>query len=219
LLLPLIAVSLYEQRMARTLDFTFGGNTIACSMEKVDRKKLYGFKTTEILNGDEEKCSLATLASDGRTLIPSGGVALASFSDDGRWLDKSELKAVNLEGEEIVPVKSSFGAPIPLTDEATIDEYLSHNVRMVYELDAEEGIDDALLKALKGGKIFKFSYSFRGGLMADAAFMLMGDDDTVWMAVGSPTDIQFISYEQAATLEEEDDGDSEDDDGFDFGMM
>jgi len=207
--------------MARTLDFSFSGNISACSISKVDRRKLYGYIESEVLDGADRRCTLATLASDGRTLIPAGGVALASFSPDGRWLDKSELTAVDLEQSPIEPVESSFSAPIDLTEKVTIEDYLSHNIRAVYELNAEEGIDEALLGELKKGTIFKFDFSYRGGLTADTAFMLEGKDGTVWMAVGSPTKIEFVTYEQVgfAVAPEEDGDTEEEDDGMDFGMM
>ena len=139
--------------MARTLDFTYAGNTSACSIDKVDRRKLYGYVETEVLDGADQKCQLATLASDGRTVIPAGGIALATFSPDGLWLDKSELSAVDLEGKPIEPVASSFNAPIELSEIVGIDDYLSHNIRMVYALSAEEGIDAALVAELKKGSI------------------------------------------------------------------
>ena len=51
--------------------------------------------------------------------------------------------------------------------------------------------------------------------------MLEGKDGTVWMAVGSPTKIEFISYEQvgfAVSPDDDEEGDEEDD-GMDFGMI
>lgn len=206
--------------MARTLDFTFAGKTSACTMQKVDRRKLYGYVESEVLDGSGSPCELATLASDGRTVIPAGGIALASFSPDGRWLDKSELSAIDLEGNPIEPVESSFNAPIALDQKVSIEDYLSHNIRMVYALGADDGIDQSLLDELKKGTIFRFEFSYRGGLTADTAFMLEGKDGTVWMAVGSPTAIEFVSYEQVGFAISPDEDEQEDDDeGFDFSMM
>ena len=205
--------------MARTLDFTFAGETSACGLEKVDRRKLYGYVDSEVLDGADQKCELATLASDGRTIIPAGGIGLATFSPDGRWLDKSDLSAVDLEGNPIEPVESSFNAPIALEETASIEEYLSHNIRMVYALSAEDGISGKLLAELAAGKIFKFDFSYRGGLTADPSFLLEGKDGSVWMAVGSPTDIEFISYEQVGFAVPPDEDADEEDDGIDFGMM
>jgi hypothetical protein len=204
--------------MARTLDFVFGGSTIPCSMEKVDRNKLYGYKSSEILTADGEICTLVTLASDGKTLIPAGGVALASLSRDGKWLEKSDLKPVDLEGVELVPVESSFKTGIELNKTVCIDEYLSHTIRSVYMLDSEGGIPNTLVEELKKGTIYQFDYSYRGGIQANAAFLLAGEDGTVWMAVGEATKIEFISFEQVAVVAEEEEND-EDEEDMDFGMM
>ena len=205
--------------MARTLDFKFRDKISACSINKVDRRKLYGYVETEVLDGADQVCELATLASDGRTVIPAGGIALATFAPDGRWLDKSDLSAVDLEGNPIEPVESSFGAPIELTEKVSIEDYLSHNIRMVYALSADDGIDKGLLGELAKGTIFRFEFSYRGGLIADTAFMLEGKDGTIWMAVGSRTDIEYISYEQVGFAVSPDEDEADDDEGIDFGMM
>ena len=60
------------------LQLSYEGKEIACGIAKVDRRKLYGYTETEVVDSETEQvCSLATLASDGRTLIPPGGMALA----------------------------------------------------------------------------------------------------------------------------------------------
>lgn len=56
-----------------------------------------------------------------------------------------------------------------------MDEYLSHNIRSVYQLETEDDIG-SLVHELEKGTIFSFPYSYRGGLDADAGFLLMGSD-------------------------------------------
>ena len=136
---------------------------------KIDRSVLYGFKELEVLDEQGGRCELATLADDGKTLVGRGGVTYAYLSPDGAWCDKSGLKPVDLDGREIQPVASSFSAPVALVEKATLEEYLSHNVRSVYLMQSE-GDPAGLLAELRGGAIFKFPYSFRGGLEADAGF-------------------------------------------------
>lgn len=201
------------------LVFDVAGKEITCGMTKVDRTKLYGYVDTEVLDENEETCELATLAGDGKTLIPLGGTAFAYLSPDGLWRNKSELVPVNVDGEPIESVKSSFKAPIPLTTKVTVEEYLSHNIRILYALTAEEGLEQ-IAKELSDGGIFAFDFSYRGGLVADRAFLLQGQDDTVWMAVGKPTGISFIGLQQqAVSLAEEDTAADQEDGDLDFGMM
>lgn len=203
------------------LQLSFKGEELSCGISKVDRRKLYGYTETEVVDSETEQvCSLATLASDGRTLIPSGGVALAYVSPKGIWKTKEELRPVDLEGEELTPVTSTFKEVVELKETASAEEYLDHNIRMVYQLETEGGFPKALLGELAEGTIYHFPFSYRGGLVPDEAFILQGNEETIWMAVGKKTDVQLIGQEQigAAVAVEELAGESEVD-PLDFGMM
>jgi hypothetical protein len=202
--------------MAKPLVLKFAGADVALDLERVDRARLYGYAETEAVDEKGRRCSLATLADDGRTVIGRGGTAVGLLSPEGEWLDKSRLKPVDAEGKPLAPVPSSFSAPLPLEKKATIDEYLSHNVRSVY-LARPQGDASALIKELQAGTIFAFAYSFRGGLEADAGFLLGGKDGNIFLAVGQPTKIRFVGLEQAAALTEE--AAEEEEDALDFGMM
>ena len=205
--------------MARQLTFQFGGATFAFEMHKVDRDKLYGFKESEVLDDQGRPCELATLADDGCTLIGKGGTGIGYRSATGLWCDKKSLKPLDLEGREIQPVRSSFDAPIELTGSVDIETYLNHNLRSIYVL---EPVDDAspLLDELKKGTIFSFSFSYRGGLEADTAFLLTGQDGSVFFAVGSETNLQFVGLGQSLGLiEEEEDAAQDTEDIMDFGMI
>ncbi|MCW8132042.1 MAG: hypothetical protein KIS92_16970 [Planctomycetota bacterium] len=205
--------------MAKALVLQFNGTDLPFSTEKVDRTKLYGFIDVEALDDQGRRCHLATLADDGRTIIGMGGTAFAQLSPDGEWLDKSKLKPVDPEGKPIVPVPSSYSAPVPLARTASIEEYLSHNIKSVYLLRCEGDLS-ALLAELKKGTIYTFPYSYRGGLEADAGFLLASQDGQPFLAVGQPTTIHFVGLEQAAALtEEESSGEDDGDESVDFGMM
>ena len=148
--------------------------------------------------------------------------ALGYVDADGCWCDKSTLKPIDLEGHEITPVVSSFTAPIKLFDTVTADEYLSHNIRLVYQLQSDETQSDenlqSLVAELQRGTIFSFPYSYRGGLEADAAFMLLGEDGNIFLTVGNPTKIEFIGLQQTAALVGEED-ETDETDLMDFDMI
>ncbi len=188
--------------MAKPLVFQFGDEEISFQMSKIDRSKLYGYKDVEVLGDDGGKCELATLAGDGRTVVGRGGTGIGYLSADGDWCDRSELRPVDLEGRQIAPVASSFGAAVPLLEKVSMDEYLNHNVRAVYCMETEDQAD-ALVEELKAGAIYKFPYSFRGGLEADAGFLLMSAEGHVFFAVGNPTDVTMVGLQQAAPAVEE----------------
>jgi hypothetical protein len=203
--------------MGKPLIVNFGGADIPLELNKVERSDLYGFIEIETVDERGRKCSLATLADDGKTLIGSGGAAQAMLSPDGEWLDKKTLTPTDAEGKKMTPVASSYSAPVPLAATATVDEYLGHNIRSVYQISSA-GDFAPLMNELKKGTIFTFPYSFRGGLEPDAGFLLLAADGTPFLAVGTKAKLEFIGLEPvAAAVEDEAEGDEEE--ALDFSMM
>lgn len=203
--------------MPRPLTFQWGEDELSFALSKVDRSKLYGYKELEVLDEDGHPCELATLADDGRTVVGRGGTGLGQLDADGLWTEKSDLTPIDPQGHEIEPVASSFSAPIKLFDTATPEDYLSHNIRLVYQLDTEDDIA-SLRQELERGTIFSFPYSYRGGLEADTGFLLMGDDGNLFLVVGDPTEVEFIGLAQQAAVVEDEDGVDETD-LMDFDMI
>ena len=202
--------------MAKPLVFHFKDGDFAFGLNKVDRSRLYGYKEVEVLDEKRRKCELATLGGDGHTVIGRGGSSFAQLSVDGEWCDKAALKPVDTEGHEITPVPSSYSAPVNLTEPTTVADYLKHNIRLVYVLEPE-GDASPLYEELKGGAIYRFPYSYRGGLEADAGFLIQGADGNFFMAVGNPTRVEFVGPTQITTVEEE--ADADDADMMDFDMI
>lgn len=207
--------------MATPLVFLFQGEKSACSLSKVDRSKLYGYVEKEVLDEEGDSCRLATLASDGETLIGSGGITLAYFDPDGHWCEKSTLQAVDMEDRPVKPVASSFKEPVELLHEATVEDYLSHHIRLVYALESEDGFSVKLLEALQGGKIYQFPFSYRGGLEPDQGFLFQGQDETIWLVLGKAAAIRMIGLSEAGAepADVADEEQPEDEDLMDFGLL
>jgi hypothetical protein len=185
--------------MARTLQFTYGGRSVPCSIEKVDRGRLYGSRSLETLDSKGHPCGLATLAADGHTLIPMGGTAIGHLGPDGLWVEGDALTAVDAEGKPLPRIPSSFDGPIPLEQTVTVDRLLDHSIRLTYALTPLDGpLDPELVGALTGGAIFSFPFSWRGGVASDPAFLLRGEDGTVWLLIGDANRIRLVGLEQAA---------------------
>ena len=204
--------------MPRTLTFSLGDNQIDFEMHKVDRSRLYGFKELLVLDENNEPCELNTLAEDGKTLIGKGGTGIGYLDADRNWVEKSDLTAVDLEGNQIDPVPSSFSAPIELGEKADSEDFLNHNIRLIYRLESES-LDDELARQLSEGAIFKFPYSFRGGLEADAGFMLHNEAGEIFFLVGDQSSVEYVGLQQAAPTASETTGDDAADDLMDFGMI
>jgi hypothetical protein len=205
--------------MAKPLTVIFEGSTINFTLEKVDRSKLYGYIETNVLDEAGKVCELATLTNDGHSIVGRGGTAIAHVSPNGQWRKRSELRAVDVHGQAITPVKSTFDAPITLEKKATIEEYLSHNVHLVYRLIPDEE-HAALNTELKSGLIFQFHFSYRGGLEASAGFLMLGSDGNTFLCVGTPTAIEYAGLKAtAAIIPEEESAPSEEEDLLDFSVM
>lgn len=191
-------------------------------INKIDRTKIYGRVSTETFDAHDKRCDLATLARDGRTIIPMGGTASGYVNPEGIWIDRGDLVPIDRDGNAIKEVPSSFSAPTKLTEEVTIEEFLDHPIRLSYNLEAEN-LSETLSKKLKDGAIFKFPFSYRGGIYYDPAFLMADLDGDLWMLIGHTSDIEFIGYEQAAICaaraEELGEDDSGDRDSFDFDML
>jgi hypothetical protein len=216
LLTSITRIGFNNSIMARPLVLTFGGSDIPLVLDKVERSDLYGFVEIESLDEQGRKCTLATLADDGRSIIGTGGTALVNLTPDGNWIEKTSLVPTDNQGNRITPVASSYSAPVPLENTASVDEYLSHDIRAVYQISSEVDLGP-LLEKLKAGTIFQFPYSFRGGLDADVGFVLMSADGMPFLAVGSPTKLEFVGFEQTAAIAGDDDAEQEE--SLDFSMM
>ena len=151
--------------MPRPLVFLLGDQELALNLIKVERSKLYGFKDVEAVDEEDAVCDLATLADDGRTLIGRGGTGIGWLDADGKWCEKADLRPVDIHGDPIIPVESSFGQPIKLFDTATPQDLLDCNVRLVYCLepvDESSSLED-LNAELKKGTIFCFPVQLSRG--------------------------------------------------------
>ncbi len=209
--------------MPRSLTFTCNAQSFDCQLVKVDRRQLYGSVSVETRDNDKAICRVATLAEDGKTLIPKGGTALGYVNPDGEWVSRAALQAVDLKGEPLEEVESSFDNPIDLSKSSTVERFLNHNVRLSYQLKAADDIPDELMQQLKAGTLFEFGFSYRGGIGHDPAFVMSDDDDNIWLLITEANDVQFVGLEQAAICageamkDEVEDG--EQDSSLDFGML
>ncbi|MEE9332795.1 MAG: hypothetical protein V3U65_01760 [Granulosicoccaceae bacterium] len=214
--------------MPRSLTFTLGAQTVEAQLIKVDRKQLYGSVSVETRDSNDARCQVATLAEDGKTLIPRGGTALGYVNPDGEWVTRDQLTPVDLQGNPLDQVESSFEHPIELSVVDNIEHFLDHNVRLSYRLNAKSessdgGFPEEWTTQLEGGVLFEFGFSYRGGIGLDPAFILCDDDDNIWLLITQANDVQFVSLEQAAVcagealIDEVEDGEEES--ALDFGML
>jgi hypothetical protein len=203
--------------MPRELVLSLDGHEFPVTMVKIDRDKLYGSIEIEAFDEKGNEASLRVLAADGKTLIDKGGTALTTVNAKGTSIDRSALTAVDENGDKIEPVPSSFNEPNVLK-KADADDYLAQIVKSVYLLQPAEGGDiDYLLDHLGAKQIYSFPFSYRGGLDYDQAFVL-GADNSAFMIVGRPAEIEFLKMNQSTALDSTDEQEVSVDD-LDFDLL
>jgi hypothetical protein len=205
--------------MAKPLVLIRGEKSFAFQLEKVDRTKLYGYVETVVCDENNQPCELHTIASDGKSIVAKGGTALAMMTHDGLWRTKAQLKPTDLHNVPITPVKSSFDAPQVLSTKVTAEEYLSHNVHLIYKLEPEDDATD-LTAELKAGAIYTFPFSYRGGLEASVGFVLANTEGEPFLCVGTRTAWDFVGLQAIApVVADAEEAAAEDDDVIDFSAL
>ena len=186
--------------MARPLILSLDGQEFPVSLVKIDRDDLYGSIEIEAFDERGNEASLKVLAADGKTLIDKGGTALLTLNEDGDSISRTDLQPINEDGDPIEKVPSSFDQTNVLSP-ATPDDYFTQIVRSIYLLQPSDGERlDYLQDHLDGEQIYKFDFSYRGGVDHDSAF-IVGSKRDAFMVVGKQARIEFVKLNQAAVLD------------------
>jgi hypothetical protein len=186
--------------MARSLILSVDGREFPVQIVKINREDLYGSVEIEAFDEKGKPAELLILAPDGKTLIGKGGTALATLDAKGNSISRTELSVVGAKGEELPRVESSFDHPNELR-KADVDDYLSMIVKSVYAIDrvGDESISH-LLDLLSDGRLYRFPFSYRGGVEYDDAFVI-GNGKDAFLVIGKQASMQFAKLGQTAVLE------------------
>ena len=198
--------------MARELTFKLADADFTAAPVKLERKKLYGWTAKVATDREGGVCEAAYLSPDDSLIIPSGGLKQATVDSDGKWVEKSEMKAFSEDGEQELPVlPSSFDAPIELTQKATAQEFLDNDWESVYQLVNPE------LAAAVGEDIYKFDFSYRGGTNHNDGYLL-NTPGGLFLFVGDKQEFPLLSLAEEASIDE-DEAEEETIDELDFSMF
>jgi len=207
--------------MAKQLMFQTNEQVNPCDIVRLDRKKLYGWKDIVAIGPDGNECVRMDIDETGSFIIPKGGKALGNIGENGRWVEKADLKAVDSDGNPAKLIPSSFDSPIQLDNIVDIETYLDHIIDVVYMIKPGDDIKDSLIQTIRSADgIFTFPFNYRPGYESKNAF-LIETKDVIYMVVGTPSPFEFIGLEQMSDLNvnEEADEDFSIEDDLDFGSM
>ena len=183
--------------MAKQLDIRINGRSFLVYPTKLERKKVYGWNELRVVTPDGTPCQQAGLNSDGVTIIPNGNIKNGMLSEDGLWMERSELIAFDAHGNMAQAVSSSFDTGIELIEKTTVEDLLDHNLSSVYQLTGE---DSLLLSSKIGDDIYKFPFSYRGGYELNTAFIITNGPN-VFIIVGIDGSYDYIGLEQQGVLD------------------
>jgi hypothetical protein len=186
--------------MARPLILSLDGQEFPVTLVKIDREKLYGKVEIEAFDEKGREASLRVLAADGKTLIDKGGTALATVTEKGDSIDRTELVPIDADGEKIEQVPSSFGQTNVLKP-ATVEDYFTQVVKSVYIVGPHEGADISILHDhLSTDSLFTFPFSWRGGIEYDNAYVI-GAGGEAFIVVGKQAEFEFVKLNQGVVLD------------------
>lgn len=195
------------------LNFTLDGKEFNCEPTKVERSKIYGSTEKVILDDNDLPCKSVSMDESGTVIIPKGGTALGIVNDKMEWVTRSQLHVVNLQGEAVEQIPSSFSAPISLDKKVDAETFLDYTITTVYQLSGEF----KELMAAIGNDIYTFSFNYRNSYDTNPAFLINNGED-LFMLAGYKNDFEFINLQETSVLDFEEEAEEEDFD-IDFSMM
>lgn len=203
--------------MARSLKFALGDQYFNCDLQKVDRNKLYGWVDTVAVDKDGKECHIGSISSDGMHIFSKGSFEQGYLDVSGHWLERDALGVVDADNQLLEKKESSFNSDIPLSDTVSVDTYLAHVIKSVYQLET----DAALLEHVKkSAEIFCFPFNYYASHNPDTAF-LIENDGNLFMTIGQHCGFEFIEMQniESPLLEDDEDEEESDEDDIDFSMF
>ena len=202
--------------MARTLSFSHKGTEFQVPIDKVDRKKVYGWVERKAIDRDGNDCFFGSISGDGLNIFGRESFEMGHVNDNGDWIEKSTLKVVGNDGEDVDRQDASFKKVTELEEIVSVNEYLDHTAKSIYQLEASDELLE-LVKAADG--IYKFTFNYTASYQPDPAF-LVENEGILFMVVAEDAGFEFIGLAEVEnTVLVEDEEDEETSDELDFSMF
>lgn len=203
--------------MARQLRFALAGVTYDAGIEKVDRDKLYGWVKRQPFDRDGNPCYMGTLSGDGMHILGRGSLEQGYLDPAGNWVERDALRALDQDGTTLAKRESSFKETIALAETMSLDDYLLHTAKLVYQLDAPL---ELIVAVAAREELYTFPFNYVASYAPDTAF-LIESDGILFLIVGQPTGFDYVGLTEVepTLLIDDDEEEEEGADSFDFSMM
>ena len=197
--------------MARKIIFNLEGILLESGITKVDRKKLYGSSKKIVKDNDGNECVTSDLYM-GSKILPRGSISQVLIDQKGNFVKRSELVGFNHNNEKVEKVSSVFTVENKCS-KVEIDEFLSVNVKSIYQLDIDDEIIEKWKEYFKNDEIYYFLFNYREDFEGDDAYLISNGSD-FFITVGKKNEFVYLEQENIDLEEEE-----EIEDDLDFSML
>ena len=169
--------------MAKPIVLEFEGAQSSFDLAKLARARLYGARKRIPLDQNGQACIKAALTTDGLYLLQSGMTAQGYFDEDGRWLQRSQLSGLDVDGNVLELRPSTLGVT-QIAVAVDPSELLRYTTDAIYLLEAI-GVDGVLDARLGAGEVFRFGFNYGSDFHLETAFLIKNADG-YFCLVGTP---------------------------------
>ena len=200
--------------MSRQIKINLDGVLLQAPISKVDRAKLYGTSTREVYDENGDECTLSDLYQ-GSVILPKGSVSQVLIDKKGNYVSRSELIGFNRLNQKVEKVASIYSQENNCK-KTSIDEFLSANIKSVYQLNIEHDNLESWKKCFLNNEIYHFIFNYREDFEGDDAYILSNGSD-FFVIVGKQNEYECLELDKISV--ESDEEDIADDDNLDFSMF
>jgi len=199
--------------MARKVKFNINSSLLESGIVKVDRSKLYGSSKKIVRDMKGNECVLSNLYNGDR-ILPKGSISQVLVDSEGLFVSRSALVGFNSNNEQVEKVSSIFSNDNQC-EKVDLDEFLSVNVKSIYQLVIEEDDKEKWNTLFANDEIYHFVFNYREDYEGDDAYLISNGDD-LFITVGKKNDFEFLEQSNIVIDDEEEE---EIDDELDFSMF
>jgi len=200
--------------MGRPIKFNLSGISLEAEITKVDRSKLYGTSTRVVYDENGEECSLSDLYQ-GSAILPKGSISQTLLDSKGNYVSRSDLIGFNNLNQKVEKVSSIYSGENNCK-KVTIDEFISANVKSIYQLNIENGNLENWKKCFLNDEIYCFIFNYREDYEGDDAYILYNGSN-FFIIVGKQNSYEYLKL-NTISIDVEDEDSTQDDD-LDFSMF
>ena len=200
--------------MGRPIKFNLSGVSLEAEITKVDRSKLYGTSTRVVYDENGEECSLSNLYQ-GSTILPKGSISQTLLDSKGNYVSRSDLIGFNNLNQKVEKVSSIYSGENNCK-KVTIDEFISANVKSIYQLNIENSNLENWKKCFLNDEVYCFIFNYREDYEGDDAYILYNGIN-FFIIVGKQNSYEYLEL-NTISIDIEDEDSTQDDD-LDFSMF